>query len=288
MKLRVLTVGNSFSICLGKNLPQIVRAGRKHQLELTSAYIGGCSLQTHAEHLGTAAKDVAFSPYRIDIWHSSDMRKHRRYAGNVLNLLKNNTYDIVTVQQASPASWDFATYYPWADCVIKTIQKYNPSAKILIQETWSYRSDSERLTTWGFDNVKMYEKLKEAYCKFAAKTGFEVIPTGDAIELFRKRSGRTYTALSEEERAKFLPPDLPPMANDIVGRDFYVKDETGELSLRKDCIHLNFRGEYLQSCVWYGKLFGENPEDIIYERQDMAHSESLLMQKCAKDALYSA
>ena len=288
MKLRVLTIGNSFSICLGKNLPQIVRAGGKHQLELTSAYIGGCSLQTHAEHLETAAKDPSFSPYCIDIWTSADMRQHRRYAGNVLELLKNNTYDIVTVQQASPASWDFATYYPWADTVISYVRKYNPAAGILIQQTWSYRADSARLETWGFDNIMMYRKLKEAYRMFADKTGFDIIPTGDAIELFRKRSGRTYTALSEEERAKFLAPDLPPMANDIVGRDFYVKDETGELSLRKDTIHLNYRGEYLQACVWYGKLFGENPEEIVFERQDMPHSESCLMQKCAKDALYSA
>ena len=39
MKLKVLMIGNSFSICVGKNLPQIVRAGKKHQLELTSTYI---------------------------------------------------------------------------------------------------------------------------------------------------------------------------------------------------------------------------------------------------------
>ena len=51
MNLKVLTIGNSFSICLEKNLPQIVKAGKKHHLHLTSAYIGGCSLQTHAEHL---------------------------------------------------------------------------------------------------------------------------------------------------------------------------------------------------------------------------------------------
>ena len=50
-EMKVLMIGNSFSICVGKNLPQIVKAGKKHQLVLTSAYIGGCSLETHAKNL---------------------------------------------------------------------------------------------------------------------------------------------------------------------------------------------------------------------------------------------
>ncbi|MBR2911458.1 MAG: hypothetical protein IKC05_07595, partial [Lentisphaeria bacterium] len=87
------------------------------------------------------------------------------------------------------------------------------------------------------------------------------------------------------ERAAILPPDLPPMANDIVGRDYWSKDENGELVSGRDTIHLNFRGEYLQACVWYGKLFGENPENISYERPDISRSECQFMQRCAKKAL---
>lgn len=285
MNLSVLMIGNSFSICVGKNLPQIVRAGKKHKLTLTSAYIGGCSLQTHAEHLHTAEQDPAFAPYRIDVWNSDDLRARRSRNGNVLELLKNNAYDIVTIQQASASSWSFSTYYPWADTVISAIQKYQPQAKIFIQETWSYRADSPLFEQWQFDNNSMYSRLKEAYSAFAGKTGFEIIPTGDAVQLFRQESKREYRVLSENERSKFLPPDLPPMANDVVGRDFWSKNEEGELVLCKDTVHLNFRGEYLQACVWYGKLFGENPEDISYEHTNISRSECQFMQQCAKKAL---
>jgi hypothetical protein len=75
------------------------------------------------------------------------------------------------------------------------------------------------------------------------------------------------------------------MANDIVGRDFWRKDENGELVPGIDTNHLNFRGEYLQACVWYGKLFGENPENISYEHPDISRSECQFMRRCAKEAL---
>ena len=74
-EMKVLMIGNSFSICVGKNLPQIVKAGKKHQLVLTSAYIGGCSLETHANNLKRAESEPSFKPYQIDIWNSNDLRQ---------------------------------------------------------------------------------------------------------------------------------------------------------------------------------------------------------------------
>ena len=50
-ELKVLMIGNSFSICVGKYLPQVVNSGKKHHLILTSAYIGGCSLEKHCKNL---------------------------------------------------------------------------------------------------------------------------------------------------------------------------------------------------------------------------------------------
>ena len=285
MKLRVLMIGNSFSICVGNNLPQIVRLSKKHHLELTSAYIGGCPLALHAEHLRTAKKDPKFAPYRISYWNSDDLRHHAPRMGNVLELLKNNTYDVVTIQQASWGSWNFDTYYPHADEVISCIRKYNPDAKIIIQQTWSYRNDSSNFANWGFGSDEMYARLKKAYAAFAEKTGFDIIPTGDAVQIWRQDSKCVYTALTSEELSKYRSPDLPAMANDIVGKDFWKKDENGELVLAKDSVHLNFRGEYLQSCVWYGKLFGENPETIVYEPQNISRSECQFLRTCAKKAL---
>ena len=50
---KILMIGNSFSICLLKHLPQVA-ADRGVELDLASLYIGGCSLKRHWEN---AARD---------------------------------------------------------------------------------------------------------------------------------------------------------------------------------------------------------------------------------------
>ena len=53
-ELKVLMIGNSFSICVGRNLPQIVSKDADNKLVLTSAYIGGCTFDRHYNYLATA------------------------------------------------------------------------------------------------------------------------------------------------------------------------------------------------------------------------------------------
>ena len=286
-EMKVLMIGNSFSICVGKNLPQIVKMSNKHHLQLTSAFIGGCSLETHAKHLKQAEKDPSHKPYYIDNWNSADLRRKKTYKGNVLELLKNNKYDVITIQQASHFSWNYATYQPHADIVIDYIRKFNPQAKIMVQQTWAYRSDDSRLRvkkgSWGFDQNGMHERVRAAYHKFANEKGFEIIPVGDAISIYRK-STPSYKVLSSKELAGYQNPDLPPMANDIVGRDFWKKQKDGTMKLEADRIHLNFKGEYLQACVWYITLFGENSATIHYEHPNISREECLKLASAAGQA----
>ena len=283
--MKVFMIGNSFSVCVGKYLPVIVRTEGKHRLHLTSAYIGGCSLQTHAEHLAAAEKDPASAPWRISVWDSGDLRRHCFRPGSVFQLLKDNSFDVVTIQQASHESWDFSTFYPWAETVISCVRKFNPEAKIMIQQTWSYRADSPRLAAWGFDGKEMFSRIVRACDAFAARTGFELIPAGCAVDLFRRESGETYVPVSPARRAAYRCPDLPPAAADVVGRDYWTKDEAGIMRLSADTIHLNPRGEYLQACVWYGALFGEDPRNIAFEPADMGSDECRFLRRCAAEAL---
>lgn len=62
--LKVLMIGNSFSICVGNQMPQIAKSlGLK--LELGSLYIGGCSLQKHWANW-VASTNAAFKPYAFN------------------------------------------------------------------------------------------------------------------------------------------------------------------------------------------------------------------------------
>ena len=109
-ELKVLMIGNSFSVCVGRNLPQVVKSGPGNSLELTSAQIGGCPLDKHSANLVQAEKDPSFKPYGVTVWNSKNPAKSQTRKGNVNELLKQNQYDIVTIQQASRKSWQYETY----------------------------------------------------------------------------------------------------------------------------------------------------------------------------------
>ena len=286
-ELKVLMIGNSFSICVGTNLPQIVKSVPGHKLELTSAYIGGCTFDRHSENLRKAEENPDFKPYIISVWTSHPPKRIKNGKGNVNTLLKNNQYDIITIQQGSPKSWNYKTYEPFADEVIAYIRKYQPKAEIVIQQTWAYRMDSPRLkpnpkASWDFDQTGMYERIRESYGKLAEKYRFRVIPVGDAVQKYRK-----YTPVKFQPAAgNFEYPKQPSNAGDAVGSAYWKKDpKTGKNSLRFDYIHLNSNGQYLQACVWFAFLYGEPVRKIAYVPKNIGTEEASLLKKCAQEAL---
>ena len=171
--------------------------------------------------------------------------------------------------------------------MIRYIRKFNPQAEIIVQQTWAYRSDIYLLSQagWGFDQQEMHERVRASYHKFADEKGLRIIPTGDAVAHWRKNRKTVYKPLSADELAKLCPPDLPPMADDIIGRDYWKKQPDGSITLCADRTHLNYRGEYLQSCVWYGFLFGEDPAEIRYEHPDISSEECKTLAASARAAL---
>ena len=160
--LKVLMIGNSFSICVGEYLPQITDSVPGCKVDLTSAYIGGCSLQTHAQHLEAAEKDPSLKPYRISRWFD---KTHKSYAGNVNTLLKEQKWDIITIQQASHYSWRYETFEPYVEKLASYIRKHAPHAEIVIQQTWAYRSDHGlfRNSKGKLSQEIMYKGLVENY-----------------------------------------------------------------------------------------------------------------------------
>ena len=61
--LKVLMIGNSFSICNLKQMPQVAESMGK-RLDLASLYIGGCSLERHWNNVVAASTNATFRPYR--------------------------------------------------------------------------------------------------------------------------------------------------------------------------------------------------------------------------------
>ena len=238
--VRVLAIGNSFSICLQEYWPKIA-ASFGSQLDLATLYIGGCSLETHAQNIAKGKEDPAYKPYRFD--RTEQMKKHPKSQINIAEALKLAKWDVVTIQQASHESWRPESFHPWADQVVETVRALAPQAEIRIQETWSYSNRDDRIFnaktqgagSWGFDQAGMYERLSANYAALAKQYGFSVIPVGTAVQKYR----RTW-----------------PLAKGNVTKDV--------VGVEGDSIHLNVWGVYLQALVWQRELFGSDPRECTY------------------------
>ena len=266
--VKVLMIGNSFSICLLQHLPQVA-ADRGVELDLASLYIGGCSLKRHWENVEKDG-DKGFKPYRFG---RNRFGKYEQGMANVCDALRMTKWDIVTIQQASHESWKGETYHPYGDKLVAKIRELAPQAKIYVQETWSYTPWDKRLAKWGIDQDRMYESLHAAYADFAGQYGFGVIPFGTAVQEWRKRLPVKYAENS--------------FGGDVVGggkqdeRDHFKRGADGKWTPNCDVFHLGRKGEYFQALVWARSLFGVDLADLKYKPDFVTDSDAKLMREIA-------
>ena len=274
--LKVLMVGNSFSLSCRTYLPDIVKSLPDCELKLEIAFIGGCSLQRHIKEYETTKQDPGHRPY-------TDIADR---PASLPELLKRDRWDIISIQQASYASWQPATYQPWAEQLIGIIRETNPQAEIIVQQTWSYNAGDIRINTlqdeWGLDQAGMFSCLNAAYRKLARQYGFRVVPTGLAVQLSRKDSPRQLPRMDEETKKSLVWPAALPETEDAAGACRYKDTDNGKV-LAVDTIHLNRYGEYLQGCVWAGFLFGISPKTITFEPAELTDKARLAKYRAAAD-----
>ena len=184
--LKVLMIGNSFSICNLRQMPHIAKAMGK-ELDIASLYIGGCSLERHWNNVVATDKNPALRQYRFD--RVIDTKKVvEKGKANIQEALQMDKWDIVTIQQYSAFSWRPETYHPFGDSLVAKIRALAPQAKIVMQETWSYPPWDKRLKDFGFDQKEMYRRLHAAYLAFSKIYNLEVIPVGAAAEILPDRN----------------------------------------------------------------------------------------------------
>ncbi len=285
-ELKVLMIGNSFSDSVGAYLPSIVnRSG--HKLELTGVYIGGCSLAQHSKYLTGAEKDPSIHPYRITVWNSDEPGKFSRRKGNVRELLLKNKYDIISLQQGGSRAPFRETFHPHLEHLTGFIRRTQPEAEIVFQQTWAYRIDDTRFKPYpnpkfDFDQTGMYERVRDVYRELASIHNMRVIPVGGAVQQFRKNTPVKFKIPVKP----LVYPDTPDNNADPVGITYWRKNkETGKVELRSDLVHLNSRGQYLQACVWFAFLYGEDAGKIAFVPEKISEKECILLRRCAQNAL---
>lgn len=171
--MRVLAIGNSFSQDATRYLHDIAKADGV-VLEVANLYIGGCSLEQHYRNMlsGEARYELQYDGHATNFFVSLD------------DALLNRHWDVVTLQQASHASFKPDSYAPYIQELAEHIRLCQPKAKILVHQTWAYEAGSAKLlnvTPYGSPE-QMLAALKAAYAQAAASIDADgIIPSGELM-----------------------------------------------------------------------------------------------------------
>lgn len=271
--LHLFLIGNSFSQNAARYLPQLAKEGG-HNLVIGRAEIGGCTLKKHWELAELAAKNT-------------EDPKGKPYNGKSLRmLLSQGTWDVVTMQQYSFHSGDVETYQPYARKLYDLIRTLQPNAKVVLHQTWAYRSDSKDFSLTG-ENVyaknaeEMFRMSRAAYQTVAKELDVKIIPVGDA---FRKVSSGKKWGYQPDLKFDFsnpANPDLPKQDNSL--HRGYYRDNSQKLVF--DSHHANEAGCYLGSLVWYTFLFGESPVKLKFVPKEVSPDFAVYLKKTAKSVV---
>lgn len=222
--MKVLAIGNSFSEDAVHYLHPLAEADGR-ELYVVNLMIGGCPLMRHWNNI---EKDLA--DYDLQINGFSAGKKI-----SVREALATEDWDVIVTQQASHDSGLEQTYHPYLENVVAYLREKKPNARIYLQKTWAYETDSlhDCFSRYDRDQQKMYLALSAAYENAAKTLSLPLIPSADVIQSLRSREPFLYGH--------------------------------GGMSLCRDGFHMNLiYGRYLLAAVWYRTFTGRSVSAIPY------------------------
>lgn len=222
--IKILAIGNSFSQDSTTYLHNLAKQGGVES-EIVNLYIGGCSLEQHWKNI---CEDRADYDYQLNGSSTGRMV-------GIHQVLREEKWDIVTMQQCSGYSGLLDTYYPYIVNLSDYIRKNVPAATQFIHQTWAYELDSNHKHFAFYHNSQqeMYNHLVKCYETVANELSLSIIPSGEVIQKLR---------------------GLPPF-------DY----KNGGKSLCRDGFHMHYvYGRYALAATWYETVMHKNILDNDY------------------------
>ena len=188
--LKILFIGNSFSEDTTAYLEKVAEG----ELFVRNLYIGGCSLEMHANNIKENKPAYAYQKDAAGIEHVS-----------INDALHFDAWDIISVQQVSGLSGIPDSYEPYLEFVLGYVREQCPKAKIVFHRTWSYEMGSAHgdFPRYNCDPDLMFSRIIEASTAAAERYGLDIIPVGNAIELARLIPRFTHGAKDSMHRDGF-------------------------------------------------------------------------------------
>jgi hypothetical protein len=250
--LRLFIIGNSFSQNASAYLSNFAKE-KGTELIVGRAELAGHSLEQHWGYVEAAEANP-------------EDPKGKPYKGNksLRMLLSAGTWDVVTLQQASYLSADKESYNPYAQKLYDYIKKIQPNARIIIHQTWAYRSDALKFgrvapNQLAKNQTEMWEKSRAAYHALAKQLNAKIMPVGDAFYAVASDKVFGFKKDLAFDYENPVYPNLPNQENSI-NMGYYWKDK----KIVFDPNHANEAGRYLGGLIWYAILFNESPSKIEY------------------------
>ena len=262
--MKVLTIGNSFSEVMTALLPPVAKSAGV-AIEVSDLSIGGCTMERHWGNIVREAEEPGY---------------HYFEGGTYKAKLASQSWDFVTIQQASHESWRVASYRPYARQLLDFIKKNAPTAEVLLQMTWAWRQDDRRYQTLKLETEEnMYNQIVSSYETIATELKLRVIPTGVAIQTARKTQPKPYIPFNPND---YQYPALPDVSNSFNNAVWWNDDHTAIIG---DPAHLNARGDFLQACVWFGTLTGKPVADVTYQPEGVSAEDTAFLKATAQAVL---
>ncbi|MBR1548076.1 MAG: DUF4886 domain-containing protein [Prevotella sp.] len=243
--IKVLAIGNSFSQDATEQYLYELAAAQGDSLLIGNAYIGGCSIDRHFDNLKTGKAEYEYRKVMGGVrsnHKNSDLR----------SIIRDEQWDIITLQQASPLSGVLTSYVNLAQ-LRRLVLSYTTNLHVQFawHMTWAYADDfvSDNFQTYGNDQRRMYDAIVSSVQQVLPAVGIHrVIPSGIAIQLLRYRLG------------------------DVANRDGY---------------HLSYGvGRYTAACTWCEYLTGKIVDGNAYHPESITDEEAIVCQQCAHEACY--
>lgn len=244
--LKVLALGSKTSEdAVEQYLWDIAHADGR-QILTGNAYVPACTLEKHYGFIQSGENAYSYRKVQME-----DGQRIVTDSVTLKQILQDEDWDYVSIQQLISLSSDFATFEPYLDTILAFLRANLPAkTKILFHHTWSYGPNA---TNADFDNFSRDgQKMFEAICECTKKvlnreeiTG--VIPSGTAVQLARQ------TALGND--------------------------------LTRDNIHMGLdKGRYIVALTWYETLFNTSCQGNTYHPSGVSEQEAVLCQKAAHEA----
>ena len=187
-ELKVLFIGNSFSDNMIHNIYPISKAFGYKKVRICNLYIGGCSIETHADNL---RHDKPAYTYREVSDKTNGVVVSTDYV-KMIDGIKDDNWDYISFQQASNYSGIKETY---TDGLLLELIDYvkknmtNPYAQFMWHMTWAYQSDADHpnFPDYNCDQMFMYKSITscvENYIKPLKDIKY-IIPSGTMIQNLR-------------------------------------------------------------------------------------------------------